>query len=50
MGGAFALDFSAVIQTANLAGPISPAFGLLLAESLPEVERAIVASLRKDEE
>ena len=50
MGGAYGLDFPAVIQMAGLGGPVSVERGLLLAETLPEVERAIVSALRKDDE
>ena len=49
MGGPFALDYGAIIQTATLAGPMSAEMGLLLSECLPEVERAVIASMRKDD-
>lgn len=50
MGGAFALDFPAVIQTAALGGPMPPLCALLLSEVLPAAEQAIVATLRKDDD
>lgn len=50
MNGAFGLDFPAVIQMASLGATTSPRVAILLAEALPSVEQAVIASLRKADE
>ena len=50
MGGAYALDFPAVIQMAQLGAPLSRSAGLLMSEVLASAEQAIVKSMRKDDE
>lgn len=48
--GAFALDFTAVLAFATLEGPLDPASAALLSETFPQVETALIAGLRKDDD
>lgn len=50
MGGAYGLDYPAVIQMAGLGAPPSRAVSILLFEALPSVEAAMVAALKKDDD
>lgn len=50
MGGAYALDFTAVLSMAALGGPMTAETAALFDLVLPDVELSIIANLRKGDE